>query len=221
VAPISDPLATTVTGYCGGGPGRISLAVHPRADGTYRVKVTARGLVTGSRWRAELTGTGRDQIFRDIVAVDGRWKLVTDFPAATNPEEDESFFVYTDELSLAKRFHDCQAYMQPGSSAYGATTCNNLFRFVDLLARDLDDGSTVVRSTVSPAGHGSVWHLTLTATGEASRQVVQYDELASRRDGVLRSRVVIAGVENPRLHLVAANSDRARCRIAVNPANVM
>jgi hypothetical protein len=146
---------------------------------------------------------------------------VTDFPAATNPEEDESFFVYTDELSLAKRFHDCQAYMQPGSSAYGATTCNNLFRFVDLLARDLDDGSTVVRSTVSPAGHGSVWHLTLTATGEASRQVVQYDELASRRDGVLRSRVVIAGVENPRLHLVAANSDRARCRIAVNPANVM
>jgi hypothetical protein len=65
----------------------------------------------------------------------------------------------------------------------------------------------------------SHWHLKLTAVGAASRQVVEFDDRAGKR-GAVRSRVVITGVKDPRLRMVATPDSRGPCRIGLNPANV-
>lgn len=221
VAPVTDPLATTVTGACAGGPGRMSLAVHLPAAGKYRVEVTARGLEEGSRWALQVVQEGdetsRVKDFRRV-AVDGRWTVMTQFPASAGAERGEVFF-----NGLARergdRGHSCFLLSLPGSPASGASTCNSDRAFVGLFARQRDDGSTVVDSLVFGARRDSRWHLTLTAIGAASRQMVEFDDYAER-GGVVDSRVVFDGVRDPRLRLVATHEERGRCLIGLDPANV-
>jgi hypothetical protein len=218
--PAGGPLATTVTGACAGGPGRVSLTVHPPAAGRYRVEVTVRGLAEGSRWRVQVvqqanaSGGARD--FRRV-AVDGGWTVVTRFPAPADPEE----FVYfsVDAHERGDRDHLCSLLNLPESPVAGVADCNNQRLDVVVLVRQRDDGSTAVRSAIVFARPDSRWHLTLTATGAAGRQVVHFDDRAGRRGGV-QSRVVITGVNNPRLRLVASNKDQGRCFIKLNPPNV-
>jgi hypothetical protein len=91
-----------------------------------------------------------------------------------------------------------------------------------MLPRELDDGSTLVRSIMFSFGGflPSHWHLKLTAVGAASRQVVEFDDRAGKR-GAVRSRVVITGVKDPRLRMVATSEGGGSCFIGLNPANVI
>jgi hypothetical protein len=108
----------------------------------------------------------------------------------------------------------------PSSPVVGVADCNNRRLHIALLVRHRDDGSTVVRSFIVFARPDSRWHLTLTASGAAGRQVVDFDDRASRREDFVGSRVVINGVDNPRLRLVASNKDQGRCFIGLDPPNV-
>lgn len=217
--PAGDPLATTVTGACAGGPGRLSLTVHPPAAGKLRVEVTARGLVEGSRWAIAVGQEGgersRVKDFRRV-AVDGRWTVMTQFPASADPEQGEEFFSGSAQ-ERGDQGHRCFV-LTTRAAAAGLSSCNSNRSIVALIARERDDGSTVVRSLIfSPRGD-SRWHLALTATGEASRQVVEFDDRANR-GGFVGSRVALTGVMDPRLRLVATNRDRGRCFIRFDPAN--
>jgi hypothetical protein len=221
VALAADPQATTVAGACAGGPGRLSVTVHPPAAGRYRVEVTGRGLAEGSRWtvgvfqEGETQGGGKD--FRRV-AVAGGWTVMTRFPAPADPKE----FVYfsVDAKERGDRHHRCSLLNVPSSPVVGVADCNNQRLDIAVLLRQRDDGSTVVRSFIVFARPDSRWHLTLTATGAAGRQVVDFDDRADRREGGVASRVVINGVEDPRLRLVASNKDQGRCFIGLNPPNV-
>lgn len=220
VAPGGDPLATSVTGACAGGPGRVSLTVHPPTDGSYRVVVAARGLAEGSRWTVDLIKVSQtSQRYRDFrrVAVDGGWMVATRFPAPAESEDDVYFDLRAGERG--DRRHSCLVLNSPASPVAGLAECNNQRLDIVVLARQRDDGSTVVRFFIEGARPDSRWHLTLTATGAASRQVVEFEDRASSREGVVRSRVVITGVEDPRLRLVASNKDQGRCFIGLDPPN--
>jgi hypothetical protein len=48
---------------------------------------------------------------------------------------------------------------------------------------------------------------------------VDFSDLANKGAAV-RSRVVLTGIEDPRLRLVARNTDQGRCFIGLNPPNV-
>ncbi len=215
LVPDVDPLATTVTGACSGGPGRLALTVHPPNAGSYRVEVTARGLVEGSRWIGEVVQEGEERSrVKDFrrVAVDGGWTFMTQFPAAGGAE---AFFnAFAQERGA--RSHSCFVLTVP---PFGVSLCNNQRNFIALFARERDDGSTVIGSLILNARPDSRWHLTLTATGAVSREVVEFDDRAGRR-GAVRSRVVLTGIADPRLRLLATNKDRGRCFIGLDPPNV-
>ena len=216
--PGGDPRATTVSGACAGGPGRLSVTVHPPAAGEVRVELTARGLVEGSRWAVDVVQEGeetsRGKAFRRV-AVDGRWTVTTQFPAFADPEQ--TFFSGS-ARERGDRGHNCLV-LTTGAAAVGASTCNSNRTLVLLVARERDDGATAVRSLIFGARRDSRWRLTLTATGAASRQVVEFDDRATR-GGLVRSRVVFTGVRDPRLRLVASNGGRGRCFISLDPAHV-
>ena len=217
VAPVGDPRAAMVTGACSGGSGRVSLTVHPTGDGRYRVELTARGMVEGSRWTGHLftladTEAG-DKDFRRV-AVDGGWTVTARFPAAADLRENVFF---GEAQRRGDRANSCIVVTQL-SPAVGASACNRQRPQVSLVVRERD-GSTVVDSYIFDTRQDSRWHLTLTAAGAASRQVVKFDDRAKRR-GVVRSRVVLNGVDEPRLRLVASNNDQGRCFIRFDPQNV-
>lgn len=217
VAPAGGPLATTVTGACSGGPGRVSLTVYPPAEnGSFRVEATARGLIDGSRWRVQVAGISGERGFRRV-AVDGEWTVATRFPAAADPDDEPFFFVSARERG--DRTRGCLVLNQPASPAVGYTQCSSPRRVIVLFARELDNGRTVVRSFVDSRRPDISWHLTLTAIGAASRHVVEFDDVASRR-GLVSSRVVLTGVKDPRLQLVATTKNGGRCFIGLNPPNV-
>jgi hypothetical protein len=196
--------------------------VHPPApDGSYQVQTTARALEEGSRWVVHLeeeATDGQDKRFRRV-AVDGSWTVTTRFPAPS-PTEDDVLFVVT-AIERGNRSHGCFLLNSPASPVGGLSLCNYHEWVIIMVTRELDDGSTLVRSLIFSDGAplASDWHLTLRATGAASRQVVEYDDQPGKRGG-LRSRVVITGVKDPRLRLVATPDTRAPCRIGLNPANV-
>ena len=77
----------------------------------------------------------------------------------------------------------------------------------------------MLRPIIVFARPDSRWHLTLTATGAASRQVVEFEDRV-RGGEDLRSQVVITGVNDPRPRLVASNKDQGRCFIGLDPPNV-
>jgi hypothetical protein len=222
VAPVADPLATTVTGACYSGPGRVSLRVHPPApDGSYQVQTTARGLEEGSRWVVHLeeADDGEHKRFRRV-AVDGSWTVTTRFPGPAH-EDDEALFAVS-ALERGDRSHGCFLYNLPTGPVFGLSLCNYHEWFIAMLTRELDDGSTLVRSSISPTTSRRLdphWHLKLTATGAASRQVVEFDDRPGKH-GNVGSRVVITGVKDPRLRLVATPDTKAPCRIGLNPPNV-
>jgi hypothetical protein len=221
-APAEDPRATAVTGACFGGPGRLSLTVHPpaAAGGRYQVDVTARRLVDGSRWVIGLAQEANDEggAEKDFrrVAEGGGWTVAAEFPS---PAASGEVVFYVSAYEHGARRHGCYVLNSPASPVGGLSLCNNPRRGVVMLARERDDGSTLIRSILFNVGPDSRWHLELTATGAASRQVVEFDDRAGKR-GYVWSRVVIEGVKDPRLRLVATNQKGGRCFLRLNPANV-
>lgn len=218
--PAADPLATTVTGTCAGGPGRLSLTVHPPAGGEYRVEVAARGLVEESRWAVQVVQEGdetsRAKDFRRV-AVDGGWTVETRFSDA-GFESGEVFF-NMGATDRGDRDHACFLFGSPVLPTFGASACNNQRQFVALFVRERDDGSTVVRSFIFGARRDSRWHLRLAAIGAASRQGVEFND--RERRSVVESRAVFTGVKDPRLRLVATSSEGwGRCLIGLDPPNV-
>jgi hypothetical protein len=217
VAPPGDPLATTVVGACSGGPGRASLAVRPTAGGGYRVEVAARDLAEGSRWTVSVVKAAADGRFKDFrrVAVGGGWTVATRFPAPADPDDGVYFFL--DAQKRRDDGHRCVVFNSPAAPVAGQAECNHRRLNVVLLAHERDDGSTLVRSFIFGVRPGSHWHLTLTATGATERQRVDFDDRAGGRANSVRSRVVLTGVPDPRLRLVASNKDQGRCLIGVDP----
>ncbi len=184
------------------------------------MEVTAHGLAEGSRWTGQVgqesDSGSRDKGFRRIT-VDGGWTVETRFPATGESEHGEVLFS-VGAHERGDRSHTCFVLNKPASPVVGFAECSQR-RVIALLARELDDGSTLVRSYVGPARADSKWHLKLTAVGTGSRQVVEFDDRAGNRGAVL-SRVVITGVKDPRLRLVATNENGRRCFIGVDPPNV-
>ena len=217
---LGDPSATTVTGACTGGPGRVSLVVHPTAGGRYVVEVNTRGLAEGSRWTGQVSQRGdaeaRTRDFRRV-AVDGGWTVVTRFPATAGSDDDVFFGV--DARERGDRGHHCYVLNSPASPVAGLAECNKLGIEIVVLAHEREDGSTAVRSLIFDVRPNSRWHLTVTATGAAGRQVVDFDDRAGRRQGLVRSRVVHTGLQDPRVRVVASNEDYGRCFIKLNPPN--
>ena len=223
VAP-SDPLATTVTGACYGGPGFVSLTVGAPVDGTRAVSLTGRGFEEGSRWAITLgmeNYDGPDRPDREFrrAAVDGRWTVTTRFKAAA---DNEVVFEGLAEERGARR-HGCFVLTSPAAPVGGiAESCKRSVdraRLAAMVARVRDDGSVVVRSFLLGVRPESRWHLRLAANGAGARQVVDFDDQAGRR-GLVFSRVVFQGVTDPRLWLVAGGPGGDRCVIGLNPADV-
>ena len=117
------------------------------------------------------------------------------------------------------RRHGCDLLNSPTRPIAGLSLCNNGERPIIMLTRELDDGSTLVRSLIFGARPDSHWHLKLTAIGAASRQVVEFDDRAGKR-GAVRSRVVVTGLKDPRLRVVANSDNGGSCLIGLDPANV-
>jgi hypothetical protein len=201
----------------------VSLTVHPPTpDGTYQVEATARRLKNGSRWVVrmdeEATGGG-DKEFRRK-AVGGSWTVVTEFPSPAADDGDEVLFQVSANKRNAPRYR-CFLLASPASPVGGLAECNKKTEaLIVLVARELDDGSTLVRSSVFEVRPDSRWHLKLTAIGAASRQVVEFDDRATKPENAVTSRVVITGVDDPRLRLVASIKDQGRCFIGLDPPNV-
>jgi hypothetical protein len=155
------------------------------------------------------------------VAFEGSWTVTTRFPAPA-PEDDDEVLFQVSATERGDRSHGCFLYNSPARPVAGLSTCNNPKQIIGMLARELDDGSTLVRSFIF-ANDGSRldshWHLKLTATGAASRQVVEFDDRPGKR-GNVGSRAVIAGVKDPRLRMVAISDKGRSCLIGLNPANV-
>jgi hypothetical protein len=220
----SDPLATTVTGACYGGPGFMSLTVHPSVDGTRQVNLTARRFADGSRWAIAIgidSDSGQDppdQEFRRV-AVDGRWTVTTQFTASS---DDEVIFLGFARERGAHR-HGCLVLTSPAAPEGGLSySCNSgvrLDRLAGMLARVRDDGSVLVRTFLLGVRPESRWHLTVAATGAGSRQVVDFDDQAGQQ-GTVSSRVVVEGVTDPRLWLTLSGASGDRCVIGLNPADV-
>jgi hypothetical protein len=125
------------------------------------------------------------------VAVDGGWTIATQAPAPRNPDNVSTYFE-VGARERGDRGHSCSIY-GPSSPILGAATCESRLIDIALLYREQEDGSMLLRSRlfVRP---DSRWHLTLTASGVASQQVVEFDDWAGSQGG-LRSQVVITGVE--------------------------
>jgi hypothetical protein len=219
IPPTADPRATTVTGACYGGPGRLSLTVLPPVAGEdIQVRATARGLTSGSPWIIGMEsedGSGREREFRRV-AVDGRWTVRAQFQPPGEPQP--AVFVVS-AYQRGEPRSGCFVLTSTASPEGGLTTCDNPERLAIVVAREQDDGSVLIRSLLFGMRPGTAWHLTLAATGAGFRQGVEFDDYASRR-GTVRSRVVMQGVDNPRLWLVARNDNGGRCVIGVNTANV-
>jgi hypothetical protein len=139
---------------------------------------------------------------------------MTKFPASANHEQGEAFFGGF-ARERGNRHHVCFLL---GSPTFGVSTCNNDRAFVALSIRERDDGSTMVETLVVGVRRDSRWRLRLSATGAASRQVVDFDD-HDTGGGIVESRVVFTGVQDPRLRLVASNKDQGRCLIGLDPAN--
>jgi hypothetical protein len=198
---VADPLATTVAGGCVGGPGRVSLTVHPPAapGGSYRVQVTARRLEEGSRWVVQLSKEDEDGGTEEVrrIAVEGGWTVTTRFPTHAADDGDQTRFrLWANERVTG--FYACHLLISPARPVSGMAPCKNRQRHIVMLTRELDDGSVLVRSIVAAVRPDLRWHLKLTATGAETRQVVDFDARAGKR-GDVRSRVEINGVEDPRL----------------------
>jgi hypothetical protein len=159
----------------------VSFTVHPPADGTYQVEITARGLPDGSRWLVmsaadnTLLGTFRR------VAVDGGWTIATQAPAPRNPDNVTTYFE-VGARERGDRGHSCSIY-GPSSPILGAATCESRLIDISLLYREQEDGSMLLRSRLF-ARPDSRWHLTLTASGVASHQVVEFDDWAGSQGGL-------------------------------------
>jgi hypothetical protein len=175
-------------------------------------------MAEGSRWTGQLftLGTDTEAGYKDFhrVAVDGGWTVTGRLPAAADFRENVFF---GEAQRRGDRADRCIVVTQL-SPAVGASASNRRRPQITLVVRERD-GSTVVDSYIFGARRDSRWHLTLTAAGVASRQVVEFDDRADRRD-VVTSRVVLNGVDDPRLRMVASNKDQGRCFIRFDPQNV-
>ena len=140
---------------------------------------------------------------------------MTRFPATAGRDDDVFFAV--DARERGDRGHHCSVFNSPASPVAGLAECNRLGIEIVVLAHEREDGSTAVRSLIFDVRPNSRWHLTVTATGAAGRQVVEFDDRAGRRQGFLRSRVVHTGLQDPRVRVVASNKDYGRCFIKLNP----
>ena len=220
LAPVSGPLTTTVSGACSGGPGRLSVTTHPPANREYRVEITARGFVDGTRWRG-VVADAQSKIFRRV-AVDGGWTVDLMLPNPP-PSDDEGNDVdpVVRAWERGNRSHECEIWITPapreGAATWGETLCNSRTRYITLSARKLENGSTRVSGYVDGPPDAK-WHLKMAATGASSRQVVEF-ELRANRGGNVQASATFTGVEDPRLRFVAANEDRGRCFVGLDPAN--
>ena len=221
-APASDPTATTVAGLCQGGPGRMSITVSPTTDGAFEVEVTARRLADGSRWRGVVEAEyderngGESQPFRRR-AVDGTWTVTTELPGPRNSDAQALFFVGAKERGER---HQCFVLLSPDSPTGGYTTCRGADRFSVITANERKDGSTVVRSLVAGVRAQARWHLRLVATGDTGQLVTEFDAYAGDR-GLVRSKVVLEGVDDARFRLTATGQAGGRCDTRLNPAELL
>ncbi len=219
VAQRTDPGATTLSAPCYGGPGWMFFTVHPpAADGTYQVDVTARRLVEGSRWKIAIeldASEEEDQQFRRR-AVNGEWSVTTQ---VAGPSDGDQALFQAGAKEVGAR-HRCLLFNSPSNPTGGIAPCNSPRRAAIIVARRLDDDTVRVVFFIFDNRASATWHLELTAKGAGTTQTVAFDDLTNKRR-ILRSRVDLQGVDNPRLRMVATRTDGRQCRVRLNPPNVM
>src|SRR4051794_27486964 len=124
---VTPPDATRVVAPCRSGPGRISITVLPRGEGSYRVTVLARRLRNDdSQWRAKLLAFTRNgeevaTTFRRR-PVDRAWSFSTD--VRFDNAEAASFLVGARRLREdGSSDDDCLVGNSPGRPEGGFAPC--------------------------------------------------------------------------------------------------
>jgi hypothetical protein len=185
------------------------LTVAPeQPDGTNPVELRAHGLPEGSRWRISFEGD--DSFTR--TAVDGTWSVTTDAMS-----DDGTVFAYAEQLG---RGEDgvCLVINSPTAPTGGATGCG---RGIEALtARELDDGSTVIRFFILEVRDDTRWQLDLRVSEPDSEQRFAFDSTTNRR-GTLRARVELSDpLTSPVFTMNAVSGNDLHCRIALDPGMV-
>lgn len=211
-APEAPPGAVTVSAPCKAGPGWMAVTISPKAeDGTNEVRVAARRLVDGSRWRVRIGDAETAPVFRPT-AVDGRWVVKSTVTVAG----DNSPFVEAVRTDQGhKRLTACFVIaFVPDHTVGGAGLCRGGFDV--LVARRLADGTVVVRFLVALVKPDTSWHITMDAIGEGGTGITFDDR--TNRNGTLNSRVEFrGGPADPRFRAVAVNEHGKTCKLHVNP----
>ena len=212
--PVADPGATTVSAPCLGGEGEVVFTVYPRADdGSYRIDVTGKRMVDGSHWRGRVLLARSSEKFQRT-AVDGGWSV----SLQTRPIRQRLPLAGVDVREGKGLHHRCFLIDSPAPTPLGAADCSPR-RFALLTLRHLDDGSVVVGVYVLDNRPGERWRVDLRARSAGASQSVAFTDY-TRKDGLLRSRVELGPVEDPRLRVVARRSDGRQCRIGLNPGEI-
>ena len=208
--------ASVVT-RCIGGPGRLTVAVGtPNQDGDYPVTVSGSRMAEGSTWkvRVEWEEDRQQQRFRRT-AVDGSWSVSTVMEASRYRPvfNAEAYGSVGGDIRLS-----CYNLVLVGQQvAGGLGGCDN--GLIALLAKQRDDGSTVVRPFVLGGGSHQRWNLELRVAAAGSRQTVSFQD-SSNRWSELASRVRFEGLgADPRFQLRVSNSRGVRCWLRLVPGS--
>jgi len=222
---IRYPAATTVSSDCWGGPGRMIFTVHARAaDNTYKLDVTSRRLVDGSRWSISLLSEQLPKSEPGVFhrrANDGGWTATI----RLGPQRQEGLVYF--EASAHERGvrHGCNLWTRLGSPAPRATAeCGNADPFTGderlaiLAARRLDDARLELTFDLYEDRRPRLWHVRVTLREGGTSHTVAFEDRTNRR-GHLAATVQLRGYDNPGVRVVATRSGSPRCSISLNPSN--
>ncbi len=193
------------------------------ADGTVRFEALASHLPGGVRWEGVVLASAAADDFADLDSrefrrdvSDGTWAVDgrLDLGDYTGPAS-YHLIVFEARRPTLARF--CSVAAVEGRRALGMSWCSPRVHQVLAVRRDTDDA--LVLRYVQSGRPGSRWSLAIRAVGAGDGATVTVDDQTSAR-GVLSTRVVLEGVDNPRLFVLATGEYGRRCGMGLDLPNV-
>ncbi len=209
-----DPAAATVSSRCWGGPGVMVMTVRPVAttDDVYRIQVTARRVVDGSRWRVKI-GDLVPMVTVHRRAIVGRWSATTRL--AANGE----LFYEGEAHEQGRRPYGCQLSSSQIHYPIANTRCRRPHLHVEMSVRQPEHDVTLVKNVLySDRPLVGRWHVTMAARRAGRIQTVTFDGVGHH--GVVISHVDFHGIGNPRLRVDATREGGVHCTLTLNPPDV-
>jgi hypothetical protein len=222
---VADPTATTVTGDCWGGPGRMTFTVHARTTAdTYKLDVRSRRMVDGSRWNVSMLSEQLPEpepgVFHRRVR-DGGWAATIEL----GPRRGDGLAYFEAFARERGARHGCLLWLRLGSAEPRATAeCGNRDPFTGderlavLTAQRLDESTLGLRFDLYEDRRPRTWHIVFSARGDRTRRTVTFNGRTDRR-GHLTASVKLRRIDNPRLRVVASRARAPRCAIGLNPSD--